>query len=307
MFIQRIEATGFGGAPRLDLALDRATLVDGPPRAITSLIDALLLAFAPWDRPALDHLLRRWRCREPAVLGTALHEGASWADAPGLAAVLAPESDGLLTVGLTLSLDPPQYGRLRKEAMRDPKVVDALAQGGLLHLKVGARFAPALDAFALDVLTCTVGEVSFPIAGPERPVWLTPFLASLAGKLHLGPATSEHWSRRASSFEAKDRLALDRACAALGRGPARLGEVLWLPSGPAVKTSTGLVPIHLYGPRVEGEAALLAAVELTGADILLVEDPPRAHRAWLQKQVEGTTSALEQVLLFGVPGGVTVG
>lgn len=307
MFITRIEATGFSGAPRLDLALERVTTFDGAPRALATLVDTLLLAMAPWDATAIDTLLRRWRCRDIAVLGSQPHEGAQWSEAPGIGALLAPDCGGLLTVTLTLSLDPPQYGRLRKEAIRDPRVVDALAQGGLLKLKVGARFAPALDALALDVLVCKIGEIAFAVTGTERPLWLTPFLASLGGKLHVGPCTPEHWARRATSYEPKDQQALERACNALGVGPGKLGEVLWLPAGPAVRTASAVVPLHLYGERTEREAGQIAAVDLTGADILVLEDPPRKHTKWFAKQVEGATSPLEQILMLGIPGGVRLG
>ncbi|MFN7147659.1 MAG: hypothetical protein ACK4YP_28075, partial [Myxococcota bacterium] len=162
MFIERIEVAGFGGLRQFETTLGRATRLDGPPRALVALQDALLLAFASWDADALRALLARWGCVNPTLLGETLPEGAHWESAPGLQAVLDRRADGLVTVAITISLDPPQFGKLRKLAARDARLVDALAEGARLTVRVGARFGPRFDVIGLDPLAFVIGNEGFP-------------------------------------------------------------------------------------------------------------------------------------------------
>lgn len=307
MYVTRIEATGFGGLPTVDLALDRVTTVDGPPRATTALADALTLGFAAFDRALLLRLLTRWGCRGTEVTGDALAEAAHWESAPGLAGVLDPGGDGLLSVALTFQLDPPQYGRLRKEAARDPRLVDALADGASVTLKVGARFSPALDAMALDPLGFSVGGESFPIAGADRPPWLSPFLHGLGGRLWRGPVADGAWATASGSYRVADHRSLKRALTALRGPPLSLGEVVVMPDGPARVEAEAVVPIRLHGERLAREVGLVGAVYLSGAELLLVEDPPRGWGRWFATQALADGSPLEQVILVGAPGGQRVG
>ncbi|MDP2307235.1 MAG: hypothetical protein Q8P18_14510 [Pseudomonadota bacterium] len=307
MHIERIEVVGFGGLRRFEAALDRATRFDGPPRALMALQDAVQLAFAAWDADALLALLTRWGCVNPVVLGEGLPEGAHWDSAPGLGALLDRGADGLLTVGLTIVLDPPQFGKLRRLAARDGRLIDALAEGALLTVRIGARFSPALDALALDPLGFVLGAEAFPIAGADRPVWMTPFLRGLGGRLGRGPLPGTTWGDRARSYKLEDQRALRRALDALAAPPASLGEAVALPDGPGFFQDDALVAARHLGSAGLDAAGLIGAVYLSGAEILLVDRPPPAWVEWLAQKAEEDASPLEQVILMGVPGGQPVG
>jgi hypothetical protein len=307
MYIERFEATGFGGLRRFEVTLDRAARLDGPPRALVAFQDALLLAFAAWDSRALGQLLARWGCVNPVIAGTGLPEGATWDSAPGLGAVLDRGAEGLLTVGLTISLDPPQFGKLRRLAARDSRLIDALSEGAHLTVRVGARFSPGLDALALDPLGFMIGKEGFPIAGAERPVWMTPFLQGLAGRIWWGPLPGTAWGDRARSYRAEDQRALRRALTALAGPPLSLGEAVALPDGPGFFVEDDLVPARHLGEPALRAAGLVGAVHLAGAEIIVVERPPADWEAWLSEQAEADASPLEQVLLVGIPGGTPIG
>ena len=307
MFIEHIEVAGLGGLRQFETQLGRATRLDGPPRALVALQDALLLAFSAWDAVALKMLLTRWGAVNPVVEGKGLPEGAVWDSAPGLGAVLVPASDHLVTVGITISLDPPQFGKLRRLAARDSRLVDALGEGARLTLRVGARLSPALDALALDPLGFILGNQAFPIAGADRPAWMTPFLLGLSGRLMRGRLAPSVWGERARSYQPEEQRALARALQALRDAPASLGEAVALPDGPAVFDGGALVPIRHLGHAAEEAAGLVGAVFLSGAEVLVVERPLPGFEVWLADQAEADGSPLEQVLLFGVPGGVQVG
>ncbi len=307
MYIERIEVAGFGGLRRFEAPLERAALFDGPPRALVALQDALQLAFGAWDADTLRALLARWGCVNAEVTGDSLPEGAHWESAPGLNAMLDRSADGLLVVALTIGLDPPQFGKLRHLAARDTRLIDALADGARLTVRVGARFSPALDALALDPLAFVLGASAFPIAGAERPLWMTPFLRGLGGRLWRGPLAGAAWGERARSYRGEDHRALRRALDALALPPGSLGEAVVLPDGPAVFQEDELVPVRHLGAPGTDAAGLVGAVHLSGAEILLVDRPPTAWVAWLAQQAEADASPLEQVVLFGVPGGTPVG
>ncbi|MES2638797.1 MAG: hypothetical protein V4850_04925 [Myxococcota bacterium] len=307
MHIERIEVAGFGGLRRFEASLDRAARFDGPPRALMALQDAIHLAFAAWDADALRALLARWGCVNPTVLGDGLPEGAHWESAPGLGALLDRGAEGLLTVGLTIVLDPPQFGKLRRLAARDGRLIDALAEGAQLTVRIGARFSPALDAMALDPLGFMIGAEAFPIAGADRPVWMTPFLRGLSGRLARGPLSGTVWGDRARSYRFEDQRALRRALDALAAPPASLGEAVALPDGPGFFQDETLVPARHLGSAGLDAAGLVGAVHLAGAEILLVDRPPPEWVEWLAQQAEADASPLEQVILTGVPGGQPVG
>ncbi len=328
MFIERVEISGLAAAPAVNLTVDRYSQFSGSPRARTGVADAITLAFAAWDRSLLEGLLRRWGCVDPVITGDPLPEAAQWSGAPGLAALVEHPEEGLLTVSLTLALDPPQFGRLRKEAVRDPRLVEALGEGAHLVVRIGARFSPGFDALALDPLAFIVGDAAFPIAGTERPTWMTPFLRGLGARCARGPAPASMWAERAASWRASDLVSLRRGLAALHGPPFDLGEVVALPDGLAVfvekspdtpttpidrtlvplalqgqMTGAALVPLALYGDTIRAAVGLAAAVHLSGADVLIVDDPPPGWEAWFAEQAEAEASPVEQVLVFAATGG----
>lgn len=303
MFIERVEIAGLAAAPSVHLHVDRFALFHGPPRVRSGVADALTLAFAAWDRELLERLLRRWGCTDITISGDPLPEAAQWTGAPGLSALVEHPEEALLTISLTLALDPPQFGRLRKEAVRDPRLVDALAEGAHLVVRIGARFSPGFDALALDPLAFIVGDAAFPISGSERPTWMTPFLRGLGGRCTRGPAPAGLWSDRAASWRGADLRALRRGLAALAAPPFDLGEVVALPDGLAAHVDGTLVPLRLFGEGTAAAVGLAGAVHLSGADILLVDEPPADWETWFAQQAEADGSPLEQVLVFAASGG----
>lgn len=297
MYVDRLESSGFTGFASPGLELTRITRLDGPVRRRAAFADALLLPFAAIDPRALTTLVHGWGVQDAAIDA----EGATWAQAPWLASLTGPE--GQVTSTVRLVLDPPLYGVLRGHALRDPRLVDALAAGPTLTLVAGLRFSPAWDAVAVDLLSVRVGEVSFPTAGPDRPTWLDGVLRSLGRRLVRDAVPRARWLDAASSWAVAEQKVWGRARAALASSPAGLAEVLPLPGGPAVWDGDELVPVE----RVGGGRALelVGAVHLAGADVVLVQadqlSPAWVH--WLAAQVEGDGSPLEQVLLLGVADG----
>ena len=307
MFVQRAEIGGLAATGPVDIVLERVTRIDGGPRARTAVADALTLAFAAWDTDLLRQLLGRWGCTDVTVGGEGLPEAAQWEGGAGLGSLFEHPEEALLTVSLTCVLDPPQFGRLRKEAVRDPRLVDALADGARLSLRIGARFSPGFDALALDPLAVVVGDVPFAIAGADRPTWMSSFLRSLAGRFARGPVAPALWPERAASYTFADHQAVRRALGALRVAPPSLGEAVVVPEGLGILTANAIVPLWQYGEAASRVAGLVGAVHLSRAEILLVEDPPAGWEEWFTAQAEADGSPLEQVLLFGLPGGVTVG
>lgn len=303
MHVRHLEASGFGAFGPLALDLERASSFEGMPRALCGLGDTLAIAFAAWDRGVLLALLQRWGCEGAAVDGEPLPQAATWSTAPGLHALLDPEGSGLLNVGVILALDPPQFGRLRKEAVRDPRLVDALATGSDLQLRVGLRFSAGLDGLAIDHLGFSIGEVAFPVAGGERPAWLSGFLATLQGRFLRGGVADARWVEKASSYRIEDQRAIDRALAALAEPPAGIGPCRVLPSGPALVLPDAVVPVGLLGERGRRAAALVGAVYLSGAEVLVLEEPPPDWVDWLAARAEEPSSPLEQVVLLGARDG----
>lgn len=307
MYVTQVEVVGLGGLPRLEVPMERFMRLDGTPRALTALADALTLAFAAWDAGVLRALLERWGCVNVAIEGKEAPEAAQWERGTGLQALLDPQGDGLLTVALRIQLDPPQYGRLRKEAARDPRLVDALSDGAMLTLRIGARFSPGFDAVAIDQIGFVVGDVAFPGSGPDRPAWMSPFLAGLSGRFVRGTVPPSAWTAAAGSYRRESQVALRRALRALAGPPFSLGDALVAADGPAFLHEDGVVPLALLGDDVARRVGAVGAVHLSGAEVFLLEYPPNGLEDWLASQAESDGSPLEQVLLLGIPGGVRVG
>lgn len=301
MFIESFEVEGFGGLPKWEGALSRVVRVHGSSRALLSFGDALLLGCASFDEGAFRALLERWGCVNPVVVA----EGAQWDAAPGIAAVV--EGAGLLKVAVTFALDPPQFGALRGHASRDPRLVDALSEGVRVTVRTGARFSSAFDAVAIDSLGFSVGDVAFAVHGPERPAWLASVLRGLSGRLWRGVAPGARWGEKARSWVASDQRSVARALTALAAAPANLGEAVALPEGPAVYQGNQLVPMRHLG--AEAAAGVIGAVFLSGADIVVVDALPAGDgwSEWLAAQAEAEASPLEQVVILGVSGGITLG
>ena len=307
MYIEQLEIEGFAGLPFAQLALERFSRLRGSPRAQVAVADAIHLAFALLDEGLLQSLLSRWGCQGVEVEKEGnLPKGATWKEAPGLGSLLAVPSEGLLKVGMLLSLDPPLFGKIRAKANRDPRLVEAISGGSKLRLGVGARFGPAFDAMSLDLLTLEIGGVSFPAQGSERPEWLLPLLSGMGRRLQRG-AAPESWSSASRSWDPRQHHALKRAQAAAAAAPFRLGELRVLPEGVGRLEAEALVPLRQLGSEAELAVGLVGAVHLGGADVLLWEGAIHGPwKPWLGRQAEAEASPLEQVILVGAGTGLSL-
>ena len=305
MFVERVEASGWGGLASWDATLSRVARLGGSARACSAATDAMIAAFAAFDSALLRTLLERWGCRDVVVEGDALPEGATWSGGAGLGAILDPGGNAVARVSLELAVDPPLYGLLRKHAARDPQLVDALGEGARLRLGVGLRFSAGLDAVAIDRLAFAVGGTGFTLHGSDRPGWMGEVLAALTGRLRLGPAPEAEWLARARSWSGRDHAAVEKAVASAAAAPEPLPGLRVLPDGLAVLDGDQLVPVHRLGPAAGRAAGWAGAAWLGGADILLAEWPPLGEGwdAWFAALAEAEGSPLEQVILVGVPGG----
>ena len=200
-----------------------------------------------------------------------------------------------------LALDPPLFGRLRALAERDARLVDALAEGPTLSLVTGLRFSPGWDAAAAELLGVRVGDQSFPTAGPDKPAWLDGLVRGMSRRVQRGRLARSAWAHAAASWEPAEQRGLERAIAAVAAPPASLGRLVPLAEGPAV-WGNEIVPVGQFGAAAGAAVDLIGAVHLSGADVLVVPDVDPAWRDWLAAQVDGEDSALEQVILLGLPG-----
>lgn len=306
MYIERVEVEGFAGLDAAAFSLERVALLDGPPRARRALTDALLIGASAWDSRALQLLLEGWGCSGVVIEGALLPEGAHWERAVGVSALVQPDAPAL-QVGLVLVLDPPLFRSLRTFAQRDPRLVEGLADSRV-SIRVGARFSPTWDAIGIDLLGFEIGDASFPVAGPERPAWLTPFLRGLKGRVYRGLLPDSGWVERARSWKIEHQRSVQQALQRLELPPASLGEAVMMPEGPAV-LAEGVVPIAHFGAEGQQAAGVIGAVLLSGAEILVFNPPPVGAEwlSWLRAQAEAESSVLEQLVLLGVPGGHPLG
>lgn len=301
MFVESLEVTGLRHLPSDTLALGRFEAISGSHFYVASLRRALLLSTALFDPAALVAVLESWGCE-----GVALHapenrvESAQWSAGRGLAAVLDPEAGGQARVRATFRLDPVQFGQLRAAAVRDPRLVDALAGGSTLVVHTGLRFHPAFDGLSLDALGVVVGGVSFPASGPDSPAWLGPLLARLGGRVVAQPLAPGRWQEVASSWSATGQAHLAEALAALARPPAAVGRVLPLRGEPACLVGAELVPVRLLDWAQRAAVGWVGAALVQRPDVLVALGAPDspAWRRWWRRQVEGEQSPLEQVILL---------
>lgn len=306
MYITAISARGFRDLPEARLEnLGRVVDLAGPTPATTALGDAVELAFAALSEQALEALLLRWGLlgpgEQPDLTGEGFPEEAAWDDQRAARALVADEQKRVLSVELTIALDPPLYGLLRGEAARDPRVVSALGQGGGITLGVGGLFTSTFDTLALSLQSFRIGDEAFPTRPGDRPRWLTRLLREIADRFHrydpdadtAAVAMTAMTSR--ADFDAWEawRAALqpDGPTLRAARGPGGLAVLLG-----------DDLPLRRFGHQAERDAGLAAAVHLSRADVLWAE----SGRGWLVDTVDGDASALEQVFRVHPAGARTV-
>jgi hypothetical protein len=219
-----------------------------------------------------------------------------------------PDMGRTLRIHLDLALDPPLFGRLREQALRDPRLVNALGDA-TLALRLGWIWTNDLRTASLGLLGIAVGEVSFPIAGSDRPKWLPELLREISGRVkrvaYDAPevvAARLHAAAVAPSPERRRRFA--KVAEALGEPPFELGrlELTQLRGRIQPCFSPRLLRARQLGPAAAEALRLVEAVWLEQPDVLLVERPgacqavPVDVEAWLETRTQGDHATLEQVL-----------
>jgi len=165
------------------------------------------------------------------------------------------------------------------------------------------------------VLEVSLGEVSFPVHGTERPAWLSKVLGAVSKRLRrLDPvrdleALCEALLTASLSPDPEQRERYRRACEALEGPPFGFGELALLRtlSGISVGFGPSLLRARQFGPAACHALQLVEAVHLQMPDVLIVEGPgaghpdPQAVCDWLVARTQGEDATLEQVVM--VPGG----
>jgi hypothetical protein len=301
MFVTALTVRGMRDLPHFEASgLDRVVTVRGPSPQSTALGDALAFAMAAFDTGALVALLSRWGLRgedgDPEVDGEVFPSHAAWIDGEAAELIVEPRPHAAIRVDLSLSLDPPLFGRLRAEAAREPKLVTALSEGAEVELTITGLFNASRTALAINLDRFQVGNQRFPTTEKERPRWLTQVLQELPGRLtvhdprqntaELALVAMTSRTHHESFAAWQDSLMAKKA---RPTAPGRVRPVL---------THDGLMelmadgrPLRAWGGAASERAALAASVHLSGADIVWAE----AEDKWLDRWVEGDGSPLEQV------------
>lgn len=305
MYVERVEATGCVGLPAGPVLLERVDALRLPWTEQRALRDALRIPFLIADAALFHELLREWGCEEVALGGEDLNSWASWSGAAGISALFAADGDGLVRVRVLLQLDPPQFASLRHAALRDVRLVDALAGGSTLELGVGLRFNAAFDGLHVDLLSVAVGGVAFPAVGPDRPSWLLPLLSGLSGRLRASPLDPPDWGTAATSWSAGKQRGLAEALRELATGPAAMRGILPVLKEPGWLDGDRVVPFRFWAPEAQAMAGWVGAARIARPDVLVAAGAPtsRAWLKWWRAQVEAENAPLEQVILLGTDHG----
>jgi len=295
MFISAISANGFADLPSVDLTdLSREVHLQGPTPATTVLGDALELVFACLSEEGLIRLLRRWSLlrpdEEPDILGEPFPAQAAWSDRKTARSLVSDAGRRNLSVTVTMSLDPPQFGALREAASREPRLVSAISNGASLTLSVGALFASSFDAIALSLRACQIGDERFPTTAADRPPWLTRLLQGIGGRFHRhqpGVSIPLLAMETVTSWDHHSRYVAWQSALADSLGAIR---VVRAPSGSPVLLVDDK-PLRRWGVQGFERVELAASAWLTGADVLWVE----SERDILDPCVQGDQAPLEQI------------
>lgn len=304
MYVTRLATEGLRHAPPELVELDRVVQLPDPPgrRAVA---DALVL-FAAGLRPGpCLPLLRGLGWGGTVHPGTDDDDDTQFRDLDAAAVRSMVEDDTrAVTVDARLSLDPPLYGRLRSQAMRDPRVVTALGQEATLSLKVGWLFNGDRSAVVPSLLGVRIGDVPFEASGPDRPTWLPGLVRDLAGRFRLTDpyeplAELQHALRTALlSPEPTIRTGFEAWGDTLEAAPFSLPRPTVVEVGGRAQLVFGP---HLLRARQLGRDAIdisrvVYAAMVERPDVLVVaETTPPSLAEWLRALPEAEDAPIEQI------------
>lgn len=225
-------------------------------------------------------------------------------DPVGVDALLDDESGRKVIVSARMTLDPPLFGQLREESMRDPKMLAALGEDPSVLVRVGWLFSQDLRAVSIGVLEVQVAQTAFPTGRSERPQWMDRLLRSIGERLGGmgGERTEAELAERlltaSLSPDPDMRRGFARVAESMIHPPFSLGrlELLRGVNGAAAAFGDGLVRARQLGPRAVRALRLAEAALIRCPDVLVVEDSAAAPWSdWLVELTTGEDATLEQV------------
>ena len=324
MLLRQIRVEGLRRLPELTTGLlDRVVTVRGDGPVTTAFVDGLELFFAAFSEDALRSTLEHLRVVEPGEeveidVGLTLEE-ARWESSDGARALVHPEADRTIRIGLTFELDPPQYAILREHAVRDPFLVKALAAGPEVSVQVGYLFNRSFDSARVGPLSMTMAGQRVPVVGKEVPAWVYALFQNLGGRFlrvpFLGRAhglerrIAKRWLDAQISADQSSYARATTLSTVLSEAPfslSRARPVRWNGKRAMVVAGSEGVPIGRLGGAAVESVLLAGSVGITGAEILVAEAPGllmenrKAVLKWLARQATEAGAPLEQVFLCGV-------
>ena len=224
-------------------------------------------------------------------------------DVAAVDAILSADGSRRVTLTATLELDPPLFGRLREESMRDPRVMTALGQNPALTLKVGWLFSMSRQAVSVGVLDFQVGNTPFALNKSDRPSWMNGMLRAIGARLGRADwseeisAVTRRLQQASLSADVHQRRGFRRVAEALSAKPFQLGHLDLIGMGDDVVAAFGpeLTRARLLGPRASRALRLTEAALVRSPDVLVVEEATVDEVAWLVSCIEGEDATLEQV------------
>ncbi len=220
-------------------------------------------------------------------------------------ALLHPEGGRRAVITARLALDPPLFGQLREESMRDPRMLAALGAEPVLTIKVGWLFTADHSATSVSVLDVKVADTTFPTGRSERPRWMDGLLRSVGRRLG-GVGARDDLARVGArllaaslSPKASVRASFARLSEALEGPPFALGRLELVRAGADAATpcfGPELVRARQLGPRALRALRVAEAALVEAPDVLVGEDDAASGwTEWLTALTTGERATLEQV------------
>ena len=303
-----LNVEGLAGAPEWSMELESAQALPPAPLGM-AVADAIALFAAALDSGRCERILGRMGLvRGEQEFLTDAHgfiEEVSGMDAFEVESLLDPEGGRRVTVTARIALDPPLFGTLREESMRDPRMLAALGEDPTLTLKVGWLFTTDRTAASVGVLDARVADTAFATGRSERPAWMNILLRAVGAR--VGGVGADTGSTEmgatllaaALSADPQTRARYQRLASALAAPPFALGTLELVQRGERVQLAFGehLVRARQLGPGALRAVRVAHAALVAAPDVLVVEEPSAVEwSGWLTDLTQGQGATLEQVL-----------
>ncbi len=282
MWISRLQVRGFAGHP--DRAVDLGPFAVLEPGPCVDALALLVAAVAPSRRQAAVAWLGwrgTWSDGELQTEGT-LHE-------------IEARPHPTVVVEVDVRPDPPLFGLLRDELLRDPRAAEGLAEG-TIGIKVGWTFTPDRRVGRPGLLGIRLGSVPVPLVDP--PGWVDPVLVRIGESIAffdperpLGEL-AERCAAAVLSPERREREWAEETLREAGVEVVREGARYRFAMGASLK------PLRWAAPDAGLRVRLAAVVLLERPDVMVVRAAlPDDRRTWLEQLLKREAAPLEQVVL----------